>query len=187
MELVIISVHESTIRKTLNRHGVHGRTPQKAAAPQKKTSLRVWSLPKSTSTLHNTTGKMFCGLMKLRLNYLGRTCSATYGVKRALHTNMKTSSQRCITVEGASWFGAALLPRGLDSLPSSREKWIPKFIKISYRIMSGWLSASWSSAEVGWCSRTMTLNIEVNLLQNGFKKRKSDFWSGPVRAQTVTQ
>lgn len=39
--------------------------------------------------------------------------------------------------------------------------------------MSGWLSASWSSVEVRWWRKTMTLNIKVNLLVNDFKQRKS--------------
>ena len=33
------------------------------------------------------------------------------------------------------------------------------------------LSTIWSSVEAGWCSRTMTLNIKVNLLQNGLKNK----------------
>lgn len=70
-------------------------------------------------------------------------------------------------VEGTLWFGLASLPQGLDLLPSLRGKWIPKFTKMSYRIMSGWLSASWSLVEVGWCSRTMILCIKVNPPQTG--------------------
>lgn len=41
---------------------------------------------------------------------------------------------------------------------------------MSYKIMSGWLSGSWNSVEVGWRSSTMILNTELNLLQNDFKE-----------------
>lgn len=60
-------------------------------------------------------------------------------------------------------------------------KWIPKFIKVWYRTISVWRSASWGLVEVGWCSRTLSLNVEVNLLQNYFKLRKSAGWSGSAR------
>jgi hypothetical protein len=39
-----------------------------------------------------------------------------------LQINIKTSSQLYSMVEEASWFGAALLPQGLDSLLSPTEK-----------------------------------------------------------------
>lgn len=65
-----------------------------------------------------------------------------------------------------------------------RGKWILKFIRVSYRIMSGWLSTCWSTVEVEWCCRTMT---KVNLLENVFRLRKSNPWSGPARAQNRTQ
>jgi hypothetical protein len=64
LEHANISVDESTICKTRNKNGVHGRTPRKKPLLTKKKTL----------------------------------------------------------VEGASWFGAALLPQGLDSLLSSTEK-----------------------------------------------------------------
>ena len=78
-----------------------------------------------------------------------------------LHTNMKTSSQSGGRVDGASWLGALLLP-GLESFGG---KLIPKFICVSYSKMSGWLFTSWTSVQAGGCSRTMPLNVEVNLPQ----------------------
>ena len=77
-------------------------------------------------------------------------------------------------VEGASWFGVTLLPQGLDSLLSSTEKWIPRFINTFCRRMSGYLSANWNSTEVGWCNRTTTENTEVNQQQNGFNRSHSE-------------
>lgn len=61
-----------------------------------------------------------------------------------------------------------------------------QFNKICSSIMSGWLATNWSLVEVGWCSRTRDLSLGVNPAQNGFRKRKHAFCSGPVRAQTVT-
>ena len=103
-----------------------------------------------------------------------------YGEKKAQHTSIKTSSQLWSMMEGASWFGAALLPQGLDSLLSSMKKWIPKFIKTFCRRMLDYLSTNWISTEVGWCNSTMTQNKEVNQQQNGFNRRKYALWSGPV-------
>lgn len=61
-------------------------------------------------------------------------------------------------VNGLSWFGAALLPQGMESSLSSKEKCIPKFIKTFCRRMLAYLSANWSSTKVGWCNRTTTQN-----------------------------
>lgn len=50
--------------------------------------------PKDHITLRDATEKTFCEMIKLRLNCLGRTCSTTYGVKQAPHSNRKSSLQR---------------------------------------------------------------------------------------------
>lgn len=71
LEHANISVDESTIRKTLNKNGVHGRT---------------WMF-------HSATGKIFCGQMKLQLSCLEGTHNTMCGEKKAQHTNIKTSSQ----------------------------------------------------------------------------------------------
>ena len=89
-------------------------------------------------------------------------------------------------VEGASWFGAALLCQVLDSSLLSTEKGIPKFVKTFCRTMLAYLFANWSSTEVVWCNRTTTQNTEVNQQQNGFNRRKYASWSGPVRVLTST-
>ena len=64
---------ESTIRKTLNKHGVHWRTPRKKTLLSKKTMLHVGSLQKCTWIFHNATGKIFCGQMKLQFSCLEGT------------------------------------------------------------------------------------------------------------------
>ena len=95
----------------------------------KRTLLHAWSLQKSTLTVHSIIGKMFCGLMKLSLNYLEKTHSTTSGIERAWHIIMKTSSQPESIVDETSWFGPALLHQGLASLESLRGRWIPKYIR----------------------------------------------------------
>lgn len=100
----------------------------------------------------------------------------------AIHENRKTSSQQWRAVEGASWFVSSFLPLDLDSLSS--RKLIPNFIKVSHRVMSGWLFTSWSSIKIGWCSRTETLDIDVNLLQSDFRNTKSAFWNRPEKVKT---
>lgn len=45
-----------------------------------------------------------------------------------------------VMAKGASWVGALLLPLDLGSLPLSRGKWIPKFIKAhTSKFTTGWL------------------------------------------------
>lgn len=39
---------------------------------------------------HNDIGKMFCRVMKLKFNNLGGTNRTYFGIKRALHINLKT-------------------------------------------------------------------------------------------------
>lgn len=80
-----------------------------------------------------------------------------------------------------------LLPQGLDKSQTLRGGWICKLTKTPYKRMSGCQSASWSSLGVGLCNRTTTQNAKVNWCQNGSTKRKSTFWSDPVKAKTSTQ
>ena len=87
LEHANISVDESTIRKTLNKNGVHGRTPRK------KPLLSNFFLQKCTWMLHSATGKIFCGQMKLQLSCLEGTHNTMCGEKKAQHTNIKISSQ----------------------------------------------------------------------------------------------
>lgn len=87
-------VSESTIHKTLNKNGFHGRIPQrKPLLSKKKTLLHVYSLYKSTWMFHSSTGKIFCGQMKPELGCLEETHNTMCGEKEAQHTNIKTSSQ----------------------------------------------------------------------------------------------
>ena len=88
-----IPVSESTIRKTLNKNGFHGRIPQRKPLLSKKTLLHVYSLHKSTWMFHSSTGKIFCGQMKPKLSCLEETHNTMCGEKEAQHTNIKTSSQ----------------------------------------------------------------------------------------------
>ena len=57
-----------------------------------------------------------------KVELFGRNMQHDVWRKKAQHTNIKTSSPLLSMVEGASWFGAALLPQGLDNLLSSKGK-----------------------------------------------------------------
>lgn len=63
--------------------------------------------------------------------------STMYGTTRAVHTNIKTSSQQCNTVAGVSGFGF-LLPLGLDSSIIKTETEFKKLSNLSCRVMSEW-------------------------------------------------
>lgn len=68
LEKANIPVHESTICKSLNRQGVHGRTVWRKLLLYKKIIAACLKLA-STLTNCNTTGKIFCRLIKQKLNY----------------------------------------------------------------------------------------------------------------------
>ena len=69
-------------------------------------------------------------------------------------------------VEGASWFGAALLPQGLDG-------------KINSQIYQDILQENVRQLKLDRsceCNRTKTQNTEVNQQQNGFNRRRIYRW-----------
>ena len=92
IKLVDISVHEAHHTQIIESGArrLWKETIDEAAALQKVTL----HLKYSTMLLNNAARKMFCRLMNLSLNSLGRTCSTTYSIKRAIHSSMKTSSQQ---------------------------------------------------------------------------------------------
>ena len=86
LEHANISVDESTIRKTLNKKDVHGRTPRKKPLLSKKNiAAHCWSSQKSIWMFHSNTGKIFCGQMKLKLCCLEGTHNATVYVEKKRH------------------------------------------------------------------------------------------------------
>lgn len=80
---------------SLHEHGVHGWTPQRK-------SLLSTACLNSTSTLHNTTQKIFCGLMiqrssKLSLTDLvpGLACPHTIRIMASVIFFQKTQKKTC--------------------------------------------------------------------------------------------
>jgi hypothetical protein len=93
LEHANISVDESTICKTLNENGGHGRILRKKPLLSKRIiAARLKFAKEHLDVPHSTTGKIFCGQMKLKLLF-GRNTQHYVWRKKAQHTNIKTSSQ----------------------------------------------------------------------------------------------
>ena len=84
LEHANISVYESTIRKTLNKNGVHERTPRKKPLLSKVNIAARLKFAKVD--FHRATGKIFCGQMKIQLSCLEGTHNTMCGEKKAQHT-----------------------------------------------------------------------------------------------------
>ena len=96
LEHANISIDESTICKTLNKNGVHWRTPRKNQQLSKKNiaaHLKFAKVHLDVPQHHSATSKIFCGQMKLQLSCLEGTHNTMCGEKKAQHTNIKPSSQ----------------------------------------------------------------------------------------------
>ena len=102
LEHANISVDESTIRKTLNKNGVHGRTPRKKPLLSKKTFCTsehfaaLLKFKKVQLDVPQSYCKILFGQMKLQFSCLEGTHNTMCGEKKrhstAQHTNIKTSS-----------------------------------------------------------------------------------------------
>lgn len=96
---------------------------------------------------------------------------------------METKSQRRSRPKSIMIW--ALLPLGLHSSPSSKGRWVPKFIKVSHKIMSVYLSTCWGSVEARWCSGKKTKLQSESTTQWLQTKKRS--WRGPGRVHTLIQ
>lgn len=76
-----------------------------------------------------------------------RVLCTMYGAKRTPHQHQNIFPWVKYSEE-TSWLGLALLLKGLDHWPSLRGKINSQVYLIFYRIMWGWLSASWCLVEV---------------------------------------
>ena len=117
LELVTISVHESTIRKTLNRHGVHGRTPQRKPLLTKKNIAPLLKLAKGAPR-HSTTlrGKYF-------VNWWNEVELFRKNTQHYIWCKKGTATWKH-RPDGDAWWrdlGRLCCPGGLDSLPSLGE------------------------------------------------------------------
>lgn len=79
------SVHDSTIRKTLAKNGIHGRVPRRKPLLSQKNTGVVSHLPKSILIILKTFGETFCGQMSQKFNFLEGVQPVTSGVKMAQH------------------------------------------------------------------------------------------------------
>ena len=88
-----ISVDESTIRKTLNKNGVHGWTPRKKPLLSKKNIAARLMFAKEHLDVPQRYWQniLFTAVNKVEL--LEGTDNTKCGEKKAQHTNIKTSSQ----------------------------------------------------------------------------------------------
>lgn len=111
----------------------------------------------------------------LAFTYSSNILTSSY---MCIYCNYREKCKQHIMVKWASWIGAALWLLDLDHSLLCRGKLFSRY-QVSNRIISGWLTASWSWETSGWCSRTITLT----LLQNGFGETTFAFWSSPVKAQ----
>ncbi len=94
MPSIKVSVHDSTIRKRLDKNGIHGSgSKAKANADQKEQRL-VSYLPKNILIIPKIFGQIFCGLMRQKLNFLEGACPVTSGVKPTQHFIKRTSYQQ---------------------------------------------------------------------------------------------
>ncbi len=88
-----VSVHDSTIRKRLDKNSIHGRGPrQKPLLTKKNTNARLtFAYPQdlyldkiyilNILIIPKTFGQIFCGLMRQKLNFLEGVCPVTSGIK----------------------------------------------------------------------------------------------------------
>uniref|UniRef100_A0AAZ3S4M2 Transposase Tc1-like domain-containing protein n=1 Tax=Oncorhynchus tshawytscha TaxID=74940 RepID=A0AAZ3S4M2_ONCTS len=106
LEHANIAVDESTIHKTQNKNGVHGRTPRKKPLLSKK---NIAAHLKCTWMFYSAAGKIFCRQIKLQLSCLEGKHNTMCGEKKEQHQNLIPTVKY-------------LLPQGLDSLLSSTEK-----------------------------------------------------------------
>uniref|UniRef100_A0A8C5WF56 Transposase n=1 Tax=Leptobrachium leishanense TaxID=445787 RepID=A0A8C5WF56_9ANUR len=85
-----IFVDTSTIRKTLNKNGVHGRTPRRKPLLSKKNIAARLKFAKEHLDVPQHYCKIFCGEMKPKLSCLEKTNNTMYGEKKGTaHQHVK--------------------------------------------------------------------------------------------------
>ncbi len=104
-----VSVHDSTIRKRLDKNGIHVRVPRLKATADQKEHKGSSHICQKYLDYPKTFGQIFCGLTGV--------CPVTSGVKPTEHFIKTTSYQQSNMVVVVWWSGAALQLQDLDDLP----------------------------------------------------------------------
>ena len=65
-----VSVHRTTLSRTLHRAGLYGRVSRKSHCLKKKICKYVWCLPKGMWETPQTYGRRYSGQMRLQLSFL---------------------------------------------------------------------------------------------------------------------
>ncbi len=115
---VKVSVHDSTIRKTLGKNGIHEKVPrQKPLLTKQNTKSSLTFAKKYPQDYPQDFWKIFCGMMRQKLNFLEGVCPVTSGVKPTQDFIKRTSYQQSNMVVVVWWSGAALQIQDLDDFP----------------------------------------------------------------------
>ncbi len=120
LTLANVNVHEPTIRRTLSKHGVHGRVARRKPLFSKK-KIALWR------PCGQARGLLEKGLMdgwNQNRTYCFKWEAIMFREKNTLHSSLRILSHRWNMVVVVSWLGPVLLHLGQDSLPSLMEQWI---------------------------------------------------------------
>ena len=169
LELTNISVHESTIYKSwcmvvLSMVSVTGH-PWESFVHGEEKNMCTWNLPKSNLTLHNNTGKNVLRIDGTKVELFGKNMQDYIWCKKGTayqHKNIIPAA-KCSRGGYTIWcYFAAYVPVQPVITKGQMNSQVYHGVLWDIMIMSGRLSASWSSVEVVWCSRKLNLNIQVN-------------------------
>ena len=70
LAVATVNVNESTIRRTLNINGVHGRVARRNPLLSKQNIAAVYGSLKTSWISQKVIGTMFCGWRRPKLNFL---------------------------------------------------------------------------------------------------------------------
>ncbi len=114
---VKVSVHDSTIRKTLGKNGIHEKVPRQKPLLTKQNTKSSLTFARTYLDYPQDFWKIFCGMMRQKLNFLEGVCPITSGVKPTQDFIKRTLYQQSNMVVVVWWSGAALQIQDLDDFP----------------------------------------------------------------------
>ena len=150
----------------------------------KRTQRLVSHLPNNILMIPKTSGTIFCGLTRQKLNFLEGVRPVTSGVKLTQHFIKKNIIPTVKHGGGSVMVWGCFAASGpgrlavIDGTMNSAlyQKILKENVRPSVQTSS--------SSTLGLCSRTMIQNTPASPPLNGLKNPKWRFWSGRVKVWT---
>ena len=183
VRMLNVKVHDCTIRRRLNKHGLFGRVAGESLFSLKRTCQHSLGLQSYICTNHKTSGTMSFEQTRPKWRCLVKMHGSMFGENQIQHISTNISYQMSSTVVEGWWFWLVLQPQNAATGQLAVIESNMKSSVYQSNLQSNVRPFVWQ-LKFGLCNGTIIPRRPANQQQNGWKRKESRCCRGPVKLHT---